>query len=368
MEKTRVLIVEDDGHLLSGIKDILELEDFDVMTAQNGREGLEVLRGQAEPPNIIVSDIMMPHMDGYQFLEEVRKEREWKKIPFIFLTAKGEKADKQKGLKGGADHFLTKPFDAEDLIATVEAALARVKDTELVYDAEKVEQLNKIMTIINHELRTPLTLVVGYSEMLRDTDVSDPEEVRTFVRGVNSGADRLRRLVDNFIFVVELTTGEADKMIEWRKRPTNDFGWIYEEAHRQIALPHTRPRNYEVNIASDLPMVNLDTQYVTIALRELLDNAAKFSSANATVRTEIYQDGDYLAITVTDEGRGIPAGKLEEIWQPFFQINRELFEDQGSGSGLAIVDGVVKLHKGTRHVESIEGKGSRFTMRLPIEQ
>lgn len=367
MEKTRVLIVEDDGHLLSGIRDILELEDYIVMTAQNGREGLDALRGMDVPPSIIVSDIMMPHMDGYQFLDAVRKEREWKKIPFIFLTAKGEKADKQKGLRGGADHFLTKPFDAEDLIATVEAALARRADTDEVYDAEKVEQLQKIMTIINHELRTPLTLVVGYSEMLRDTDPSDPDEVRSFVRGVNSGADRLRRLVDNFIFVVELTTGEADKMIAWRKRPIDDFGWIYEEAQRQIALPHNRPRNFVVNIEPGLPMVSIDMQYVTIALRELLDNAAKFSSDNATIRTDITRDGDYVSITVTDEGRGIPADKLEDIWQPFYQINREMFEDQGSGSGLAIVDGVVKLHNGTRHVESVEGKGSRFTMRFPIQ-
>src|SRR5262245_22254264 len=100
MEKARVLLVEDEVHLLSGIREILELEDYFVLTATNGVEGLRILNEHRDdPPDVIVSDVMMPHMDGFGFLEEVRKQDFWVTIPFIFLTARGEKHDRYKGAR-----------------------------------------------------------------------------------------------------------------------------------------------------------------------------------------------------------------------------------------------------------------------------
>ena len=99
MGKAKVLVVEDDIHLLEGIRDILELDGYAVLTAENGSLGLQVLQDQAAPPDLILSDIMMPRMDGIQFLKEIRKDQRWLTIPFIFLTAKGEKADQHRGLR-----------------------------------------------------------------------------------------------------------------------------------------------------------------------------------------------------------------------------------------------------------------------------
>jgi len=207
MAKAKLLVVEDEPNLLLGIRDILELDNYEVMTAQNGKEALDVLYETTErPPDLIVSDIMMPHMDGIEFLEHVRNEDKWVMIPFIFLTAKGEKTDVYKGKLLGVDDYLIKPFDADDLLVAVQAKLQLAgKRTEVASSAiDKVKE--NILTILNHEMRTPLTLVVAYADMLKDhpIDQMDEQELIVFLREINSGADRLRRLIEIFILLVEI--------------------------------------------------------------------------------------------------------------------------------------------------------------------
>ena len=370
MYKQRVLVVEDDLHLLSGIRDILELEEYSVLTAKNGQDGLTVLQADPEnPPDVIVSDIMMPQMDGFEFLERVREEDKWVMVPFIFLTAKGERTDQHRGRRLGADIYLTKPFDAEDLLVAVSSVLKRTQNITRVADNKMMDQKRKILTILNHEFRTPLTLVVAYAEMLKEFDPSNMSdaEVMSFLRGVNSGADRLRRLVENFIALVELDSGEAQKTVEWRSRPVEDLSMVIEDALRQVEMPEQRPRNWVRDVAPDLPTISIDVQYMTIVIRELLDNAAKFCSEGQTITVSAHCIDNYIEIQVTDSGRGIPSAELDNIWQPFYQIDREQYEDQGAGSGLAIVDGFVKLHNGTRHVQSSVGQGSVFSIRIPVK-
>lgn len=368
--KRRVLVVEDDYHLLSGIHDILELDHYEVLTAQNGQAALQLLRRDPQnPPDVIVSDIMMPRMDGFELLEEVRKEDLWVNVPFIFLTAKSERHDEHRGRKMGADVYLMKPFEAEDLLVSVASCLKRQDNIRRVQAEEKKTEQRKMLTMMNHEFRTPLTLVVAYAEMLKDFDPNgkNNDEIKMFLQGVNSGADRLRRLIENFIAIVELENGEASKTFAWRKRPVEDFSLLVEDAHRQVAQPQTRPRNFVFEIDPDLPPVTVDVQFMTIILRELLDNAAKFSKDHATITLLAEAADDHLEIRVRDQGRGIAAHELDQIWEPFYQIEREVYEDQGAGSGLAIVHGLVTLHNGTHEVESTPGEGSTFIIRVPLK-
>jgi two-component system sensor histidine kinase/response regulator len=367
MDKALVLVVEDDYHLLHGIRDILELENYAVLTATNGQQGLDVLNNQPQPPDIIISDIGMPLMDGFAFLEHVRREARWVRIPFIFLTARGEKVDRHKGSLMGADDYLTKPFEAPDLLVAVESCLKRHRALQAAAENDISDVRRKIMTIVNHEFRTPLTLIVAYAEMLKDFKAENMsmEEMMAFLNGVNSGADRLRRLVENFIFTIELENGDAAKTMAWRSRVITEIRPIIEDAHRQIALPTIRPRDFMFHYEDNIPPFKADVQFLTIAIRELMDNAAKFSEDHSRIQVNVGCVRDSIEIRIVDEGRGIPANELENIWKPFYQIDRDRYEDQGSGSGLAIVDGVVKLHRGTRYVESEPGRGSTFAIYLP---
>jgi DNA-binding response OmpR family regulator len=231
MAKATILVVEDDRNLMQGICDILELQEYRVLTAANGLGGLDVMNSCTPPPDLIVSDIMMPGMNGYEFFEAVRNDERWMTIPFIFLTAKSEKADVRAGKSMGADDYVIKPFDAEDLVIAVDAKLRRSKELDRVRDLHISDIKRQIMIILNHEFRTPLTFVVAYADMLhRDADELSYDEIKTFLNGVNAGADRLRRLIENFILLVELETGEAVRTFGWRKRPFCDYQALFAEA------------------------------------------------------------------------------------------------------------------------------------------
>lgn len=365
-----VLVVEDDTHLMDGIREILELDDYEVVTASSGVHGLDVLRQMERLPDLIVSDIMMPKMDGYQFFEAVRAESQWVAIPFIFLTAKGEKADIRLGKAMGADDYVTKPFSAEDLLVAVSSKLARTEQLQSIFSAQVLEMKRRILTILNHEFRTPLTYVIAYADMLsRDSDQMSLDEMREFLRGVNAGADRLRRLIENFILLVEIETGEVRLTYNWRRRILSNYNTVIEAAMR-YARPSLEMKNQQVSIfvQPDTPSMLGDEEYLAAALSRLIDNASKFSPPQSTIRLTIHPDADARpTFTVADTGRGIPATEIDQIFESFYQVDRQVYEDQGSGSGLAIVQGIVTIHGGEVSVTSIEGEGSTFNIHFTAQ-
>ncbi|MFN8375498.1 MAG: hybrid sensor histidine kinase/response regulator [Anaerolineae bacterium] len=368
MPKATILIVEDDTHLLNGIRDILALEDYRVLTAENGKLALNVLTSEPRPPDLIVSDIMMPEMDGLEFLNKVRQNANWVSLPFMFLTAKTEKTDVQAGRRLGVDDYLNKPFDAEDLIIAIEARLKRQRSIHEFYTGAMSNLKKNILMILNHEFRTPLTLVVAYSDMLTDPNVADMnrDELRSFLNGISAGAERLRRLVENFITLVELEMGESRKIFDWRKAPLLDVELLLKEAcehaRRNPKLKHT----LTIQVTGAIPPFVADREYLNLALVQLIDNAVKFSKSDKSVIVGAHADKDWVYIWVKDEGRGVPVKSIDEIWDTFNQAEREIFEDQGTGSGLAIVRGVVALHGGQVTLQSERGVGSTFTIVLPV--
>lgn len=366
-DKGILLVVEDDIHLLHGIRDILEIEGYQVLTAATGVDGLEVLEEMLRPPDLIISDIMMPRMNGYEFFDAVRARQEWLEVPFVFLTAKGEKQDIHQGKRMGADDYVVKPMDPEELIIIVNAKLKRHAQMRALREVEVEEVKKGIMTILNHEFRTPLTYMVAYSDMLN----SDPEnltsdELRLFLKGVNSGADRFRRLVENFIALVELETGEAQQNFTWRSREFDDVNQLCYDAVDMIKFAiEEHGVKVELHLPERIPPCRIDTDYMRSALVQLLENAVKFSNQPGDrVELRVTHDDDHVYFVVQDWGRGIPQAEQAKIWEPFYQINRSQFEDQGAGSGLAIVKGIVTLHGGTIDVQTAPGEGSTFTITL----
>lgn len=369
MSKGTILVVEDDVALLEGIRDILELDHYEIITASSGVDGLECLRNAKTPPDLIVSDIMMPKMDGYQFFDAVRAEPRWVTIPFIFLTAKGEKADIRLGKGMGVDDYVAKPFDSEDLLVAVDSRLRRSRQLGAMQSNEMAGLKRNILTILNHEFRTPLTYVVAYADMVsRDVEDLSPNEFHSFLQGIQAGSERLRRLIENFIFLVELETGEAEETFNWRKRPFNNFKSVFEAAAREhAAVAEESNVTFVIEVAEDLPYIDMDEEYMTRVIDHLVENAVKFSKpegGRVTLKAEVVDDS--VQISVIDEGRGMMPHVLKKIFEPFYQIDREHYEDQGAGSGLAIAGSVVAMHGGTINAESVFGEGSTFFIKLPI--
>jgi DNA-binding response OmpR family regulator len=367
-KKARILLVEDDINLLEGVRNILELDHYDVLTAENGLEALEILRAEISPPDLILSDIMMPRMDGIRLLEEVRKEQSWVSIPFIYLTAKGEKVDIQKGKLLGVDDYVVKPYDPDYLLVAIKSRLDRHRKLNDYYSAAMNELKQSILTILNHEFRTPLTFVVAYADMLSSPQPQQlsTSELQDYLRGVSVGAERLRRLIENFILLVELETSDAHKTYQVRKAPINDLHTILVSAWTEVANRDGVTHGCDIQIQEALPMFWGDEQYLKRALVQLLDNAVKFSPDSKKVTSGARVENKEVCIWVQDYGRGIPSNEHRKIMESFYQINRPVNEDQGAGAGLAIVKGVVKLHSGRITITSAPGEGSIFSIYLPM--
>jgi two-component system sensor histidine kinase/response regulator len=369
LPRSKVLVVEDELNLLEGVRNILELENYDVLTAENGVQALEVLRAQALPPDLILSDIMMPGMSGLQLLQEVRKERRWLTIPFIFLTARGEKVDVLKAKELGVDDYITKPYDPTDLLIIVKSRLDRYREMNSLHDGTVNTLKRNILTILNHEFRTPLTFIVAYADMLNQfvADNLTDEELRAYLQGVSTGADRLRRLIENFILLVELETGEARETFGWRRQPIASLTEVILLARDEVVSREDMAgAECVLAVSPDLPTFTGDREYLQRALVQLIDNAFKFSPPASTVTVGAETADGNIRIWVKDTGRGIPLEEQAHILNSFYQINRTFYEDQGAGAGLAIAKGVAALHNGRLEIESVVDEGSTFTLVIPV--
>lgn len=368
--KATILVVEDDLHLLEGIQDILELDKYTVLIAQNGIEALNVLKSQPIPPDLIISDIMMPHMDGVEFYKVVRKEIQWMGIPFMFLTAKGEKSDYYKGLRLGVDDYIIKPYDPTDLLVKIESRLKRQEMLDKAHGESLSRLKRQILTILNHEFRTPLTFVVAYADMLNNPDANglSEDEMLSYLKGVGAGADRLRNLIENFILLVEMETGDARQTYDWRKSTIYNLADLFSAARIRVKAFQEGTHPLTIQIDGEIPAFVGDAEYLTTAISHLLSNAVKFSEPGKPVVLGASMHDGNLRIWVKDEGRGIAPAERARIWESFYQIDRAVHEDQGAGAGLAIVRGIARLHGGVVEMTSEEGLGSTFSIILPVEK
>jgi len=365
----RILIVEDNEPLLAAIQDVLETEGYVAFTATDGVRALQVMEDVR--PDLIVADIMMPRMDGYDLYEEVRARPEWVPIPFIFLTAKADKEDVLMGRSLGAEDYITKPFDPQELLVAVRARLGRALAIREVTEAEFDQLKRQITTVLGHELRTPLTYVRGYTELALD-DVSSlsPDDIQMFLLGIKQGADRLNRLVDDLLLLVRLDTGQMARDFRLVAQVCHDLGEILERTARQYEQQVADCGvTLETKVEPDLPPVLLCDPLFTDALGRLVDNGIRFcrgEGKRVTVSARV--DDGWVEVAVSDNGMGIPPEEMPHLFERVRQVGRQQMEQQGAGLGLAIAWELIHLHGGEIIVESTPGEGSTFTIRLPVAE
>ncbi|MFQ5401392.1 MAG: response regulator [Anaerolineae bacterium] len=370
-----ILLVEDDPSMLDGMCDLLQTFDvgFDtqIITATDGKEGLRAVASVI--PDLIISDVMMPHVDGYEFLKAVRRNPAWVHIPFIFLTAKGEQEDIHAGKVSGADLYITKPFRTKQFLELIESQLNKARTLNATRQRD-VDSLKKsILQILNHEFRTPLTYVTAYYEMLADSmdRMGEDQDFQEYLHGIQAGCIRLTRLIEDLILVIELRTGEAAVVHERNIQPIHHLADLLQETVQQYEEQHEL-YNIHIHLAVDehLPPVLGDPKRLPTVFRHLLDNAVKFTHnhqhTDGRIQITLLAAGDEVRIVFQDEGIGFPPHLKDKIFDLFYQYNRDTLEQQGAGIGLAIVQGLVELHQGSVEVESHEGVGTIFTMRLPV--
>lgn len=367
-EKFKILVVEDEEPIRELLKMELETEGFIVDVAANGAEGLEKVR--KFQPDLIVCDVMMPVMDGFTMQEKLSQMENFRDIPLIFLTAKSDKKDIRFGKSIGAEDYITKPFEFEDLLVSINAKLKKYMERKQTLNARLDEIRKSILYALPHEFKNPLSTLNGFLSLLLDKNYQKSEsEMEEFLSYIKQSSDRLHRLVLNFLKLAELEITESDENKVKEIRSIRNTNWIteFETIINDLKKKFNVPLNYMFEgISHPCPF---DYNSLNIILTELISNAIKFSPPERIDVSISAKASPFLfELNVVDKGRGIPEEEIEKILQPFYQYNRKFYEQQGGGLGLTIVNKLVQIFNGKLEIKSELDKGTTVKILVPIEE
>ena len=366
--RTVVLLVEDNIDLNLAMREILESCGYEVLAAENGVQAIRVLEEQI--PDVILCDIMMPEMDGYDLLRYARSEPSLRMIPFIFLTALTSTADHRRAREIGIDDYLTKPAETADLLAAINNALRRSRFMEDELRRQSDELRARIVALLQHEFRTPLTFVLGYAELLlkllndatsqQSSTLVNSNELRISVTAILDGGKRLQRLIETFLLLAELQNKTIRPEETDTLRAADIWRDVVQQFTPQMAAAEITPimdtRNRDA-------LVTVDSDLLREALRRLVDNAIRYRRpASRKIWISIERISVYVGFRLQDEGLGMPASLIEQYSKPFEQADHSSRATSGAGLSLTLAHHVAQLHGGKLEMSSELGKGSTFTL------
>ncbi|MEO8606300.1 MAG: response regulator [Chloroflexota bacterium] len=361
---TVILVIEDDLPVRTTIMDVLKAEDFDVLGARNGVEGVHIAREHL--PDLIISDVIMPALDGYGVVRELRQDPKTATIPIILLTAKTDRHDMRQGMEYGADDYVTKPFTINELMNSVGTQLK--KRTAIVQKYETTLRLlrKNIAYALPHELKTPLTGILGYGNMLlMDSDNMKAADVHEYASWIVKSGERLERLIENYLVYAQIEILSSDpKQIEaLRNHIIKNADDIIREEATRIAEEANRSADLHLDLCNvALQIAAQDLRKIVI---ELVDNAFKFSPAETAVNVKSRRTDTTFSLLIQDHGRGMTADQIRHMGA-YMQFERKLYEQQGIGLGFSIAKSLIRLHGGQITMSSSPGEETTIEIIFPV--
>lgn len=358
-----ILVIDDEDIFRESTATALRKRGFDTYEADNGRLGAELARRHL--PDLVLCDVNMEQMNGYQTLEALRGEPATATIPFILMTGMGDTAAMRKGMDLGADDYLPKPFTGAQLLAAIQARL-KSRDTIRRNAEKKLADLRASLTLaVPHEMVTPLNGIFGLGQLLAsEAETLTPEEVAGFGRDILTSAERLQSTVQKFLLYgqLEIQATDPKSIAALREKRTDQAGVTIEKRARQVAAD--QDRDADLQIASADGQVPMAQDLFTRLVDELVTNACKFSTAGQPLQVSGRNADGFYTLTVEDHGIGMTAEQIANI-SAYTQFNRSEREQQGSGLGLAIARRLAELHGGLLKIQSEPGRGTTVTVTLP---
>lgn len=355
MEK--ILVIEDEEHVRTSICDLLSGVGYSVLEAPNGRAGLGLVNSSY--PDLIISDIMMPEMDGIAVLEEVQKNPLTSTIPFIFLTAKVSLSDMRVGMNLGADDYITKPFRLSDLLKAINTRLEKKRKLD-----EKIKNItDNITKYIPHELRTPLVSIAGFSDIiLNDFELLKPEEIITMVGRIKNGSLRLHATIEKFLTFLE--TELIAKNPEFRLQCYNTVLKNPGDAIKTSALAFVaeseRKDDLKILKICNTP-VHMTSFFMDLIVNGLVENALKFSEPGSSINISSFCEDKTFRLEVEDSGIGMTRSQIISL-APFTQFNRDFAQQNGNGLGLASIKNILDICGGSMDIESRPGEFTKVSV------
>ena len=386
----RILVIDDDRELCSLIRRTVLQEKIEAECCYSGQVGLEKLRSNEY--QLIILDVMMPGFDGFETLEKIRKES---RVPVLMFTAKNDSLSKVRGLRNGADDYLTKPFVMEELLARITSLIRRytrfnqngngnrrvlanpgqllspliyeINDIILAYEEQiavfhQTDETNKqLMTSLSHDVRTPLTTLIGYLDAVH--------------KGVVTGTEREEYIEISRRKAYDLK-GYIDVLFDWFKLNSDEFAMTIQrteaaELTRNILIdwiPLLEDQNieYSIEIPNQAVIANLDPDSYLRIINNLLQNVITHSQADS-VDILLTKREDIMQLSISDNGVGIGKEDLKQIFSRLYKCDKSR-SDKGSGLGLSIAYQLTEKMGGQLSVESSSGQGATFILTLPLSK
>lgn len=375
-----ILIVDDTPENIDILVELLE--DFDKQIAINGVDALET--AFEDPPDLILLDIMMPEMDGYEVCVKLRQSEKTKDVPIIFLTAKTEKEDIIKGFEAGGQDYITKPFDARELLERVKTQLELKTQREDLKNMneileEKVQERtaqlqdalkeldkankdlqgldtakNNFLNMISHEIRTPLNGIVGAAYLLNDV-MGEDNEFGEFVEMLKTSVDRLEEFSTVALIITQLQADNyeiireqhnANKVLDKCIESLNEYSI---EQNKIIKKDRIDP----------FLEINIDEKLFLRALKSVIHNAIKYTPENERIIVKAYSKEEKSIIEVINSGKGFTEEALKNLFKPF-GIGEQHY-DQNVGLSLRAAKMIMKAHDGDIIIENLADSGARVS-------
>jgi two-component system sensor histidine kinase/response regulator len=376
MNRHTVLIVDDDEKNIKLLKVMLQKENYDLVSAGSGEEALRITAERS--PDIILLDIMMPGMDGFEVCRRLKANAETKVVPVLIITALAEKQDRVKAMEAGADDFLNKPIEKTELVVRVKSLL-RIKDyhgqllennREISEKNRSLQELEKVKDglthMIVHDLRNPLTAISMSIELvqLRGENLNDSQ--RKAMSNIVQRCDDLNNMIQSILDIQRMEEGQLKP-----EMAATDIVALTEEALQQLSyqmekenklLTFTKPES--------LPELHFDGNLIKRVIGNLMSNAIRHTPNEGKIDIDIRYEPDehQIMLSIADNGDGLAPEYHEKIFEKFEQASLKLkgVRRGKSGLGLTFSKMAVEAHGGRIWVESKgDGKGSTFRFTIP---
>ena len=347
---SKILIVDDEPINVTLIEEILEFErNFEYKSAINGMEALAIL--DHYNPDIILLDIMMPGISGYEVCKKIKEDKNHKFAKVLMVSGKAMIEERLEGYEAGADDYITKPFVDDELLAKLKV-FSKLKKTEEIDDLKTA-----ILQLFSHETKTPLNGILLGSQLIIDTpDVS--ERVAEYAKLIKLSGERIHDLVRKILLLSNLRNNSE----------LNTVGQsVLDYLEGVVNQTKIKPeKNYKLIIECPVDFsLELDWKLFNEAFMAVVENAIKFSPTDATIILYASCNEEDVTFKVIDQGPGVKDTLKEKIFEEFYSQNIEN-HTKGTALSLAIAKEIMTLHQGALSVENVPNKGASFIFTLPV--
>lgn len=346
----KVFIVDENETNIEILREYLE-EHYVLEEAHSGEEALQ--KAPHFQPALILLDITMPGIEGYEVCRQMRATPALRHVKIIIISARTMLSERLEGYAAGADDYITKPFDEEELLAKVRVYL------RLQY-AEEMDQLKSdLLTLLSHETRTPLTSIISPVEILLANDDVELEQRRLLLNMVDQSAKKLQRLFEKVLMLSELKSGKTH--FQWQQ---GDLSELVKKVIDNLVTLITERNVHIAQRFSSTVQTTFDHEKMQFVIHAILENAVQFSASGDSIDVSVSTDTDQHCISITNHGEGIDPLFLSQVFDEFSHRDVD-HHSQGHGLSLAIAQHIVKMHQGVIDVVSSPDRGTTFTVRLP---